>query len=59
MTTYSVKQIVLDADPLRKVMVTKYITLASGLTWQQAKALRKGKRMANIVPERPTQEVGQ
>lgn len=49
---WSVKQVVLDADPKRKVMVSHYITVKSGLTWQEAKAMRKANRTLHIVRER-------
>jgi hypothetical protein len=49
--TYSLKQVVYDDDPKRKIKVTHYITITNGLTWQQAKDRRKLNRSFNIVPE--------
>ncbi len=49
---WAVKQVVLDADPKRKMMVSHYITVRSGLSWQEAKAMRKANRTLHIVKER-------
>lgn len=50
--TYALKQTVYEDDPKRKVKVARYMTLATGLTWQEAKARRNRNRDLNIVPER-------
>lgn len=57
MTTFSVKQVVVDAgdkDDLRKPKKTHYLTVANGLTFQEAKQRRNANRRAalSIVPER-------
>ncbi len=52
---YSLKQVVLDADRKRRVAVTRYITVAAGLSWRDAKARRNQERTLSIVPERARQ----
>lgn len=66
---WSVKQIVLDADKerkragidipadkQRKILKTHYITVKSGLSWQEAKALRNANRTLSIVKVRAALE---
>lgn len=56
MKTFSLKQIVVDAgdkDNLAKPKRTHYLTIATGLTFQEAKSRRNADRKArlSIVPE--------
>lgn len=69
MSTYSVKQVVYQLlhekslPPRRKGQQrrrhyrSQYITVASGLTFQDAKEIRKRHRNATIVPERLARRV--
>jgi hypothetical protein len=55
-TTYSLKQFVLAAYTTpegRKLIRRHYLTVAAGLSWQDAKAARRQNRSLQIVPERP------
>ena len=49
MTTYALKQHVLDADRKKKVRKLHYITVASGLSWQDAKARRNAARPVKLL----------
>jgi hypothetical protein len=55
MTTFALRQQVFDLDGKTKRRRSVWITVASGLSWQEAKARRNANRRArlNIVPERP------
>lgn len=57
MKTYALKQVVVDTgdkDNISKPKRTHYLTVATGLTWQEAKTRRNANRRARlqIVPER-------
>lgn len=49
---YSLKQKVFDLDKQTKHRKSHYLTVAKGLTWQEAKAARNLNRSLSIVPER-------
>ena len=51
---YSLKQTVYDTEKVNGVRRAKahYQTVATGLTWQEAKAARNQNRSLSIVPER-------
>lgn len=48
---WSVKRTILEDDPKRKLKVQRYITVKSGLTFQEAKAMLKQDKTLSIVKE--------
>jgi hypothetical protein len=49
MTTFKVTKFIYENDRKSKQRVRKYITAKSGLSWQEAKAMRNQDRTLQIV----------